>query len=44
MVSKFNKEVEIKLSIDENIASKLKEIELTPYEEIDEKGTARQRS
>jgi len=36
MVVNFEKEIEIKFKIDDNIASKLKTLKLEPYEEIDE--------
>lgn len=35
-VNEFNKEIEIKFKVDENILNKLKNIELSSYEEIDE--------
>ena len=41
-VNKFNKEIEMKLKIDENIISKLKSLELEPYEEIDEYSTTKE--
>lgn len=36
MVVNFEKEIEIKFKIDDNIVSKLKTLKLEPYEEIDE--------
>jgi len=36
MVIDFEKEIEIKFKIDDNIVSKLKTLKLKPYEEIDE--------
>ncbi len=41
-MSKFNKEIEIKFKVDENILSKLKNIELNSFEETDEYFTTKE--